>query len=58
MIKTVELRFGAERIERDIDLGVLATDAYYVETARQKVANERDDLGHFRGGRVTGEVLA
>jgi len=56
--KRVAVRFGADTYERDVTLGALATDAYYIETARQELTTERDGLGRFRGGRVTGEVPA
>lgn len=56
-IKTVELRFGARTIVRRVELGCLASDDYFVETARDEVEAERDDLGRFRSGRVTGEVV-
>jgi hypothetical protein len=55
MIKTVELRFAAGKVTRDVDLGCLATDEHFVETGRDEVTDEREGLGRFHGGCVVEE---
>lgn len=48
----VEVRFERSGwIQRTVELGVLASDEYAIETAREEIEAERDDLGAFRSGR-------
>lgn len=51
--RTVEVQFSATGwIEREVRIGVLASDDYAIETAREEIEAEREDVGSFRRGRV------
>lgn len=50
--KRVRVVFSSGAVEKDVSLGPLATDAYYCETARAQVCEQRDNLGRFRHARI------
>ena len=50
--RAVELRFAGERVEREVEIGVLANDDVAVEVARTELVAERPTLGKFETGRV------
>lgn len=54
--KLVEAQFGHRTFQREVTLGVLATDAYFVDTAREEIADDNASLPRFRRGVVLEEI--